>query len=323
MRTALGVDAGGTRSRCVLLDEAGRALGVGFAGPGNPLSAGTEVALSSLSDAISSAMLGLEAGVDSPGVVVVSLAGGVEPDELDGLRTRLGAHGVSAEVIIESDLLSSFCSGRATESGYLLLSGTGAVAGRIEGGALVGVADGLGWLLGDEGSGFWIGHEGALAVLRSLDGRGPATSLAAPFLTQFAPEAADRIGRSREVAGAIQHIYRRQRPVALAGFAGEVLAAASGDEVAADIVGRAAQALVASWRAVQAPGVVGTVLAGGVLSRPGPLQDAVVAQIPDAVVVTDGMVGAGLLALRALGVPAGEDERMRIGETLAGLAGRA
>src|SRR5438132_902928 len=32
----------------------------------------------------------------------------------------------------------------------------------------VGVADGLGWLLGDEGSGFWLGREALRATLENL-----------------------------------------------------------------------------------------------------------------------------------------------------------
>src|SRR5436305_8154 len=57
-------------------------------------------------------------------------------------------------------------------------AGTGAGAAVIDDGALVRRADGYGWLVGDEGSGVWIGTEAVRAALRAYDGRGAPTTLA-------------------------------------------------------------------------------------------------------------------------------------------------
>ena len=43
-------------------------------------------------------------------------------------------------------------------------------------------ADGWGYILGDNGSGYWIGHAAMQAVMRAYDGRIPATSLSAAVL---------------------------------------------------------------------------------------------------------------------------------------------
>jgi len=45
MQHVIGIDAGGTATRAVLLDETGRCLGYGRTGAGNPTSAGLDLAI--------------------------------------------------------------------------------------------------------------------------------------------------------------------------------------------------------------------------------------------------------------------------------------
>ncbi|WP_344291009.1 BadF/BadG/BcrA/BcrD ATPase family protein, partial [Streptomyces synnematoformans] len=73
--------------------------------------------------------------------------------------------------------------------------GPGAAAARIADRRQTATTDGHGWLLGDEGSGFWIARAALLAALRALDGRGPATELA-DMLRQAAAGGAGERGRS-------------------------------------------------------------------------------------------------------------------------------
>ena len=80
--------------------------------------------------------------------------------------------------MVESDLLAMFCAGSSDLDGHALVAGTGSAAIRVRGGEVEGVSDGSGWLLGDEGSGFWIGHHIVRAAVADLDGRGPWTGLA-------------------------------------------------------------------------------------------------------------------------------------------------
>ena len=51
MLSVLAIDAGGTSTRAVIVDEAGNCLGFGHSGGGNPISAGFEPALASLAAA--------------------------------------------------------------------------------------------------------------------------------------------------------------------------------------------------------------------------------------------------------------------------------
>lgn len=313
MRCVLGVDAGGTSTRCLLLGEDAAVLGVGFAGPGNPLSAGSSVAMDNLADSIAQAVRSRPGEFSAPDSVVLALAGGASMDDLADLSARLRPIGLRVEVSVESDLLGAYFSGRTQPHGYLLLSGTGAVAGRIARGELVQVSDGLGWLLGDEGSGFWIGHQGAVAAMRAIDGRGPATPLTEAFLDMYrGTPTLGRVARSADVSALLEQVYRKQRPVQLAGFAGVVCDLAETDPIARGIVEQAAKALIASWRSVLISNSAGTVLAGGVLAKSQLLRDLVTAEVGEATLVDDGLVGAGVLALRHLGVACGEHQRSAI-----------
>ena len=83
------------------------------------------------------------------------------------------------------------------------------------------VRDGLGWLLGDDGSGFWIGHRVARAVAAELDGRGPSTSLTGRVLDLLADVPRRQGVRRAEVAALLTWSHSR-RPAELAQLAVKV-----------------------------------------------------------------------------------------------------
>jgi len=303
----LGVDAGGTSTRAVLVDQDGTCLGIGRAGSGNPVSSGTEFAAAQVLAAALQAVA--RAGVRPEGVAggVVAMAGGRVRAEPGWLNDACRAGGLPVTFRLESDLHAAFCSATPEGDGYAMVAGTGAIALRVRAHEVDLVSDGIGWLLGDDGSGFWIGQRVARAALAALDGRGPATALSPALLEQLGLEAdpAGRIeGRTRSVQDAIDVLYG-QRPVELASLA-PLAFAAPGDDVAEGIVREAGERLATTLRAVRTPELTGPlVLAGGVLTR----QPALAEQVHtlsgglDAPLLTDdGLVGAASLALRRNGV---------------------
>jgi N-acetylglucosamine kinase-like BadF-type ATPase len=327
----LAVDAGGTSTRCAVADTSGRCLGYHKTGSGNPVSAGPDAALASFVSAIEAALA--QAGVDGDQVVqvVFSMAGGLTIDGLSFFAGRRRQSGVAAHPVLEADLLGNFYSGTWEPSGYLLDSGTGAGAIRVEGGAMAEFADGLGWLLGDDGSGFWIGARVVRAAFADLDRRGPATALTDLLIAQLGVEL-DRPrvpGRRPPVVEDALHLIYQLRPVELSRFARLAFEAAD-DAVARAILDGAAEQLVHTLLTVAKPGVDGPVVfAGGVLTRNPDFMDRVAsllaAELPAAaafVPVEDGMAGAVVLALRHLGVTVGEAEFNTVSRTLAELPTR-
>ena len=112
-------------------------------------------------------------------------------------------------------------------------------------GGMTGIADGLGWLLGDQGSGFWLGRAAAAATARALYRGCPPSPL-----TDLVTGAVGETGADALVAA----VYDRP-PRELAALAPLVThAALAGDPLAAGIVRDAAARLVATLRQVRGPG---------------------------------------------------------------------
>lgn len=315
MRHVIGIDAGGTATRAVLVDESGRCVGYGRAGAGNPTSAGPDVAVSNHVVATTRAIGGT--GI-SPDLVMLTLAGGLGRDTGPLVAKALEDAGVGTDVRVAGDVMSAYFSATANPTGYLVLSGTGAISAHIKDGELAGLADGIGWLLGDEGSGFMIGHRVVRAAAAEIEGRGPSTALTALVLAQVDEEGTpDEDVRRPEIWKLMRRVYGR-RPVECADFAPLALrAAAEGDAVARTILDDSVAGLLASCGSLIADDDHPVVLAGGLLYDGSPLSDALKARYPGRCLrAHDGTAGAALLALRALGVEADAGTLARIHETL-------
>jgi N-acetylglucosamine kinase-like BadF-type ATPase len=162
-------------------------------------------------------------------------------------------------------------------------------------------AGGLGWQMGDEGSGYAMARAALVAVGRARDGRGPATALTERLRSPAAP---DLDGLVRWSSSA--------EPGEIAALAPLVLAEAkAGDPVAAAIVDTAAEELAAHVRALTGhfPGAgrIPVALAGGNLEPGRPLRDPVLTRLAAVSRISvlegplDAAMGAIALARRAAG----------------------
>jgi glucosamine kinase len=248
------------------------------------------------------------AGFDPPALALLAMAGEKTAAFRQQVSDRLAALGIG-EVVLEHDLLGIFHSGTAALDGYALIAGTGTVAARIRGGRLDRVVGGRGWLLGDAGGGFWIGHTVARAVVTSLDGQGPDTALTVLMLEALGITGGtgNRSERQEALRQLVSALYARP-PISLADFA-PLAFAAHEDPVARPILIGAAAALADLLSAVRAPDLSGPVVVGGsvivrgMLAAPPSLRAELAppaggnAVIP----VSDGLVGAAVLVLRHAG----------------------
>ena len=318
--TLLALDAGGTSTRAVALDPAGRVLGYGRGPAGNPTAAGIGPAADAIAGAAATAL----SAAGSAEVAVVAMAGEQSDAFRAAVTERLAAHGVE-RVVLEHDLLALFCSGTPAADGYALIAGTGTVAARVVGGGLAAVVGGRGWLLGDAGSGFWIGRRVARAVVAALDGQSGPTALTPPVLAALGIDTRttdpdDPAGRVAAIRQVVSAVYAR-RPVALAELA-PLAFSVPDDPVARSIVVAASRALADLLDAVRVPELDGPVVVGGsvvvhgILGAPEPLARDLVppARGTPVVAVPDGLVGAAVLALRHTGfaVDAALFERLRV-----------
>lgn len=321
LRTVIGVDAGGTGTRAVLLDETGQVLSLARTGPGNPTSAGLELAVANNVSACVQALRTAPQPVAEPSLIVLCMAGvlaaGGRVPEID---TALSAAGIPATTAFKGDVLGAYFSATAEPDGAVLIVGTGATGARIEQGEFVSMSDGLGWLIGDEGSGFWVGQQVVRAVCRALDHRGPDTALvdALMGIIDVTPGLVQP-WRDERLMHVLTWAYGG-RPVELAA-AGRLVSEVGDDPVAQGIIARAAEYLVANVASVMGQHTDGPVVLGGSVVDPSsPVGRLVAAELGDRVLhAKDGVAGAGLIALRELGVPADGDVLARISKGLAAL----
>ncbi len=298
----VAVDAGGTSTRAVVVQPDGECLGYAKAGRGNPTAVGPETAAGSVAESVVEALRRAEVPSAQIGLVVLAMAGAGSTSVTAEIRRRLAALGLDAPLVFESDLLATYFSGTHRPDGYAVIAGTGAGAIRVEDGRQVAVADALGWLLGDEGSGFWIGQRVVRAALADLDGRGPATELTPLMLARLGVPAPAVSGDREPIIAVVRALYAGP-PVRLADYAGLAFEV-EGDETAGRILDDAAAGLARTLAAVRSPTVVGpVVLGGGILGHGREVADRLAASsgAEDVHHVTDGAVGVCVLALRHAG----------------------
>jgi N-acetylglucosamine kinase-like BadF-type ATPase len=222
----LGIDAGGTKTVCQLADGDGAVLAESR-GPGaNLVSIGELRVESALRAAIDSLLADRPERIDA---VCIGMAGVDQAREADTVRGVLSRIGRFGQTLVVSDSLIALEAGAPGAPGVVVASGTGSIAYGRDASGRAARAGGWGYVLADEGSGYWLGKEALRAVLRAADLRGPATALTGPVLRHFGVKRPQDVGRE---------VYRDGvRPAAIAGLATIVEAAAGGgDRIALDIL---------------------------------------------------------------------------------------
>ncbi|HEY5979446.1 MAG TPA: BadF/BadG/BcrA/BcrD ATPase family protein [Microlunatus sp.] len=293
----LGADVGGTATRAAVATVAGEVLSVAAGPAGNPNSVGLELSAERIRSAAEQclAQVGPDAA-DRVAAVVVGLAGGARADE--AFLAAVRPTGVAVLPRLVSDLAVAFCSATPATQGYVLVAGTGAVAGRIVSGDLRERRDGWGWLLGDEGSGFWLGREAVRATLAGLQG-------GTPHLGPLAEAVIERSGTADPVA--IVQLCYANPPVWLSTFA-DLVARHADDPVASSIADRAAAHLIDTLLDLGLDPALPVVLAGSVATRPGPVRASLRAGLDErltnpVLTAESGLVGALWLAAGASSPP--------------------
>jgi glucosamine kinase len=242
----IGIDAGGTKTVCQLADENGTVIQE-TRGPGANLQAVGELEVEKvLHDVMERAIrgsTGIGPAADRrarlPASICLGIAGVDREEDAFVVADIMRRIGQNARILIVNDALVALEAGVPGEPGVVVIAGTGSIAyGRnVRGEAAR--AGGWGYVLGDEGSGYWIGRTALRAVLREADRRGEATSLTGRLLMHF------RVSKPQDL---IHAVYTGGlQSTAIAALAPHVQEAyEEGDNVAAGILDGAARELTAS-----------------------------------------------------------------------------
>lgn len=169
-----GIDAGGTATKCLLLDGEGKILGEHEGPPAN-YQAGAEVAANVIKSTLLEAMA--KAGLNRIASLGIGMAGAGRKPELAKMEQYLGRlEGVDRYALTDDGEIALLGAYRG-QPGIVLVAGTGSIAYGLRRDGQRVRSGGWGAILGDEGSGYWIGLQAVRRVIRSEEGRSGQTAL--------------------------------------------------------------------------------------------------------------------------------------------------
>jgi N-acetylglucosamine kinase-like BadF-type ATPase len=315
----LAVDGGNAKTDLALVDSSGRLLSLVRGGGSSAHALGIEGCVEVVEDLLESAIARAGLGpLARPlaSVAYVLLAGADLPEERSNLRTKIEQLAWSHRLVVDNDTLALLRAGTDRGWGIAVVCGAGINC--------LGVApDGrevrflaLGAMSGDWGGGGDVGLAALAAAARSADGRGPRTVLETAVPAHFGLTDPLEVSRA---------IHLRQIPSArLLELAPVVLAACDQDRVAAGIISRLANEVIAfaaaALRRLELTGADADVVLGGRLLgavSPGVIETiarGVTEAAPNARVLvapSEPIVGAALLGLDVLLADAGARARAR------------
>jgi N-acetylglucosamine kinase-like BadF-type ATPase len=230
----LGIDGGGTNCRAAVADDEGAVRGEGRADAANFIRVGLDAAIRQIKHAVHEACA--QAGIEAAQLTAAcaGLAGTSHPDHHRQMLAALKAALPIRDLTLETDARVALAGATGNQPGVVIIAGTGSIACGLNARGRFARAGGWGPVMGDEGSGSYIGRRALEAVLMAYDYRGQPTVMLEPILRHF------NVSTPPELAPVIyDDPERAQREIAqLSRIA--VRAAQAGDGVAGAIIRDAA-----------------------------------------------------------------------------------
>lgn len=252
MKYDLSLDGGGSKLNALLFDEKFQLIARGRGGGVNSTQNGPAVAEKSIRDALSC----IPAEITEVDTVWIVFLGDREMlYRLLNERLKIG------RIVNLDEASAGLLAGSGRKYGLLALSGTGSDVFNIPADAPRTVVGAWGPILGDQGSGAWIGLHAARAVVRELNGWGEKT-----VMTRLILEKYNIVDKPYEFVRVVHSSGAPFSVIAsLTPLVGQ--AAREGDEVALSIIKRAGSLMAAQMNALleraPAPGEDTITLCGG------------------------------------------------------------
>lgn len=163
----LGIDGGGSKTTCVVGDEASL-LATVIAGPSNITRVGEVRARESLNDAIRQACADAKIDPRQLKRACIGVAGAGH-EEIAGVLRRIMAELIPSELEVVGDMQIALQAALGAGPGIIVIAGTGSIAYGRDAQGRTARAGGWGFAISDEGSAHWIGRTALAALLRAAD----------------------------------------------------------------------------------------------------------------------------------------------------------
>jgi len=269
----LGIDGGATKTDMVLTDQNEKILARINSGPSNIHTVSEKEIVKNLHDGLQ--QLFKQAHLHNRTKLTAIGAGfaGIDNTKLQRQAKQFVkkafAHHLpsqSKRIQVVNDTIIGFWSGISDQEGICIIGGTGSNCyGRTKRGKEA-WANGLDWMLSDEGSGWEQGWKALRAVVKSYDGRGPKTRLEKSIYKHY------KIKNARELLPIVYHPNYGKHQIGQLALYVET-DALKGDKIAKQICKESADELLLSVKAVtkklgfKKSYQLSIVLIGGVIQR--------------------------------------------------------
>lgn len=179
----LGIDGGGTKTRCLLADET-TVLAKAMTGGCSVIRYGEQKAREALHTAIRQVCATARISPDQIHAICIGAAGAARPEIAATIRSilaELAPDMVPANIEVVGDNVIALEAAFGAGPGVIVISGTGSIAYGRDANGHTARAGGWGFAISDEGSGHWIGRRTVRAILSARD-QGVETILTALVL---------------------------------------------------------------------------------------------------------------------------------------------
>lgn len=233
----IGIDGGGTKTKGYISDLEGNILASAIGGSSNYLAAGRTTAKASLEQVINSLCNKIKINKEQIEIISLGLAGAGREEDKKIIEEIIRKIGINNKIIINSDAYISIVAAHGEEKGIVTISGTGSISLGIDSKGKLHRTGGWGHILGDEGSGYYFGREGLIAIMKAYDGRGEKTIISNKVLDYLGFNTEEEIPKY-----VYSNIGEKAKIAKLAPLVIE--AASEGDKVSTEIVNRGIMDLV-------------------------------------------------------------------------------
>lgn len=223
----VGVNGGGTKTEALCCNETGKVLGRGRSGSSNYHNVGLKVAMENVSNAVSAT------GFAKPDRICIALAAVNSDKDYKILDKALKL--MYPKAILEHDAYAEMYTETRGKPGVMVVAGTGSIVLGYDGKKRYRKCD-MGWFLGDEGSGYFIGREGIRAAARMIFEDGESTLLADEIMSELGLKSPEDI---------MAWTYSEKNNVSSIALLSKCVekAALKGDRIASEIIKRASSTM--------------------------------------------------------------------------------
>ena len=301
----IGIDGGGTKTLALVADLRGKILGLGLSTGSNYHAVGLENAIKAINDASQQAIS--NAKTSNIKSACFGLAGAGRQNDYEIIYPQLLNLRIADKILLKHDAFIALAGATICQHGVIVIAGTGSMAFGINQSGFEERSGGWGYLLGDEGSAYYISRQALSFACKAFDGRGNKTSLLNAIIVHFGLEDFTQI---------VKKIYSKEfSPKDIASIAPIVtLQAGLDDKIALEILRDSAYELALSAKSVIRKlkmtdekvlvAICGSVFdAGGLLLKY--FRENIKSDFPLAEIISPKfkpVTGALLLALREIGI---------------------